>query len=78
MTVAFTMQDKQFDKARAKTMEAEQAARLAHANAEKALRLLKVSEESSREVDEYHKQVQRRAEQLEDLKGAVSLTCLSP
>lgn len=53
-------------------MEAEHAARLAHANAEKALRQLKVTEESSKEAEEYRKQAELKDEQLRDLKGAVS------
>ena len=67
------MQDKQFDEARAKTMEAEQAARLAHANAEKALRLLEASEETSKKVAEARCQAKLRGEKLEDLTAAVGL-----
>lgn len=62
----------QFDKARAKTLEAEQAAREAHARAEKALQLLKASEQSSLEVAQYRKQAVLQGEKLGDLADTVS------
>lgn len=53
-------------------MEAEQAARMAHASAEKAIRLLQASEQSSHEVEEYRKKYEMQQSKLESLAGAVS------
>ena len=65
------MQDASFQQARAKSKQAEDAAALAHANADKAIKLLKVSEESSRQVDEFRKEHELRLKKLEELAATV-------
>jgi hypothetical protein len=62
-----TDEEASFEKARAKTKEAEQAAKLAQANADKAIRLLHASEESSKEVEELRKQHELKLQKLEEL-----------
>ena len=66
------MQNEDFDKARAKTAEAEQAARLAHANAEEAIKLLQASEQTSKEIEDYRKQYELQQQKLSDLSKTVS------
>ena len=66
------VQEIQFDKARAKTLEAEEAARIAHANAEKALQLLRASEQSSLEVAQYREQATLQGEKLGKMADTVS------
>jgi len=68
----FCLQDASFQQARAKTAEAEKAARTAQENADKAIRLLKISEESSRQVEEYRKEHELKLQKLEELAATVS------
>jgi hypothetical protein len=66
------LQDASFKEARAKSKEAEEAARSAHVNADKAIRLLKISEESSKQVEEYRKEHDLRQQKLEELAATVN------
>ena len=60
-----------------KSKQAEDAAAVAHANADKAIKLLKVSEESSRQVDEFRKEHELRLKKLEELAATVGPFFLS-
>ena len=71
LTAHCLMQEASFEKARQKTKEAEQAARIAQANADKAIKLLHASEESSRLVDEFRKEREMKLRKLEELAAQV-------
>jgi chromosome segregation ATPase len=60
-------EDASFQQAGAKSKAAENAARVAHENADKAIKLLHISEESSKEVEELRKQHELRLQKLEEL-----------
>ena len=66
------MQNDDFDKARAKTAEAEQAARLAHSSAEEAIKLLQASEQTSKDIEEYRKKYELQQKKLYELSHTVS------
>ena len=66
------MQDGVFEKAKQAQEEAEQAAKIASANAEKAFRLLSVSETTRKEVEETRARHESTKQKIEDTRIAVS------
>ena len=65
-------QDGVFEKAKQAQEEAEQAAKIASANAEKAFRLLSVSETTRKEVEETRARHESTKQKIEDTRIAVS------
>ena len=72
------MQDGIFEKAKQAQEEAEQAAKIASANAEKAFRLLSVSETTRKEVEETRARHESTKQKIEDTRIAVSSVTSAP